>query len=149
MPAERSSRIARPAPPTHAVGAAGGRARCDGVICGALAIAGLIHLLPLPGVLGASLLHRLYGLDIASPDALILLQHRALLFGLLGGFLLGAIRMPIWRTPALLGGLLSASGFLVVAFVVGDFGAPLRRVVIADVVALAALLVAGIVHWRR
>jgi len=137
------------ASPKNGVGAARGRARRDGAIGVALAMAGLIHWLPLPGLFGADALRGLYGLDIASPDALILLQHRALLFGVLGAFLLGAIRQPAWRTPALLGGLISTTGFLVVAIVVGEFGAEVRRVVIADVVALAALLAGGLLHWRR
>ena len=53
----------------------------------ALLIAGAIHLLPLSGVTGAAALERLYGVAVDSPDLALLLRHRAVLFGLLGGFL--------------------------------------------------------------
>lgn len=41
----------------------------------ALLIAGLIHLLPVPGVLGVGVLAKLYGIDVADPNTAILLQH--------------------------------------------------------------------------
>jgi hypothetical protein len=53
--------------------------------------------------------------------------------------LLGAIRWPTGRPPALLFGIASTASFLVVAACADDFGPELRRVVIADVVALLAL----------
>ena len=53
----------------------------------ALLIAGVIHLLPLPGVLGTGNLARLYGITVSDPNTAILLQHRALLFGILGALL--------------------------------------------------------------
>ena len=57
----------------------------------ALLIAGVIHLLPLQGVLGTGNLARLYGVAVSDPNTAILLQHRALLFGVLGVLMLMAI----------------------------------------------------------
>ncbi|MFX7374071.1 hypothetical protein ABTJ00_18850, partial [Acinetobacter baumannii] len=46
---------------------------------------GLLHLLPVDVVLGALQLDRLYGVSTASTRMLLLLRHRAALFGIVGG----------------------------------------------------------------
>jgi hypothetical protein len=107
-----------------------------------LGVAAFIHLLPLAGLFGRAGLERLYGVRIVDPNLLILLQHRALLFGLLGALLLGAVRVPAWRPLALAAGLASTSGFLIVVVANGSHNASLQRVLQADIVALAALLLA-------
>jgi glucan phosphoethanolaminetransferase (alkaline phosphatase superfamily) len=109
----------------------------------ALLIAGIIHLLPVPGVLGATNLGRLYGINVSDSNTAILLQHRALLFGILGVLTLAAIPLPFLRVTAMLVGLVSAASFIVVALWVGNYGAEIKRVVIADVIA-AFLLAAGL-----
>lgn len=109
----------------------------------ALLIAGLIHLLPLPGVMGASALARLYGIEVVDPNTSILLQHRALLFGVLGVLMLGAIAVPGLRVTVLAVALFSAASFIVVALWVGGYNAAIARVIAADVVA-STLLAAGL-----
>lgn len=109
----------------------------------ALLIAGLIHLLPVPGVMGAAALERLYGIEVADPNTSILLQHRALLFGVLGVLMLGAIAVPGLRVAVLAVALCSAASFIVVALWVGGYNAAIARVVTADVVA-SILLAAGL-----
>lgn len=109
----------------------------------ALLVAGLIHLLPLPGVLGPAALARLYGIQVADPDTAILLQHRALLFGVLGLLMLAALPWPALRLPALCIGLASAASFVLVAWRVGGYNPEIGRVVMADIVA-SLLLLAGL-----
>lgn len=104
-----------------------------------LLVAGLIHLLPLAGVLGPATLTRLYGVPVADPNLAILLQHRALLFGVLGLFMLAAAALPPLRLAALLVGLASAASFLLVARWVGGYNTAIGRVVTADLLATAAL----------
>lgn len=116
--------------------------------CAMLLIAGAIHLMPLIGIAGSDPLHRLYALRFDDPGTLLLMRHRALLFGLLGAGLLAAIRFRAWRTPMLVGGIASTAGFLALAFDAGTINAALTRVVIADVVALAALLVAALLATK-
>lgn len=81
----------------------------QGVVTVALVVAGIVHLLPLPGVSGARRLEALDGIPVAEPDLGILLRHRAVLFGLLGGFLLAAAFRPELQAAALLPGFASAS----------------------------------------
>jgi hypothetical protein len=110
----------------------------------ALLVAGLIHLLPIPGVMGASTLARLYGIGVHDPNTAILLQHRALLFGVLGLLMLSAIALPWLRVTAMSVGLFSTASFIVIAVAVGGYNPAIGRVVFADVVA-SALLAAGLV----
>lgn len=142
--------VRNPLPPRHDGPAVVAVSRARGIVCGiALATAALIHLLPLPGLLGTDALRTLYGVAIVDPDLLLLLRHRALLFGLLGAGLLASIRMDAWRTPMLAAGIASTAGFLLLALDTPGFGAALQRVVVADIVALVALLLAAALSPRR
>lgn len=112
-----------------------------------LLVAGLIHLLALSGVLGAERLTALYGLPFDDPNVLLLMRHRAVLFGLLGLFLVVAAFRPRWQRAAILGGLVSVVAFLALA-AGGGYNAQLGRVVTADWVALACLVVGSVAHLR-
>ncbi|WJN59894.1 hypothetical protein OH686_14155 [Pseudomonas sp. SO81] len=113
-----------------------------------LLVAGIIHLLPLAGVLGGERLNALYGLALDEPNLQILMRHRAVLFGLLGALLVAAAFIPGLRNLALLGGLLSVVSFLLLAWSAPLYNGALRRVVVADWVALACLLLALPLHLR-
>lgn len=77
-----------------------------------------------------------------------MLQHRALLFGILGLLMLLAIALPSIRITVLVTGLLSAASFIVVAMWVGDYNPAISRVIRADAVA-SALLAAGLLtEWH-
>jgi hypothetical protein len=113
------------------------------VTTAALVAAGLIHLLPLAGVLGADKLAALYGIPVAGPDLAILMRHRAVLFGLIGVFCLAAAWHEALQWAALLMALASVLAFLALAWGTGGYNGAIARVVTADVIA-AVLLLAGI-----
>jgi hypothetical protein len=108
----------------------------------------VIHLLPLVGVLGPQRLQALYGLAFDEPNLLILMQHRAVLFGLLGAFLLWAAFKPALVALALLAGLVSVLSFLGFALAAPGYNTLIARVVLADWLALALLVVAAALHLR-
>ncbi len=112
-------------------------------------LVGLVHLLPVTGVLGAASLQRLYGLPITDPNLLILLQHRAVLFAMVGGVMVAAAFVPAWRSAAAVVGFISISSFLLIAWSVGGYNALIARVVWIDVVALVLLLGAVLLNVRR
>ena len=114
-----------------------------------LTLAGIIHLFPLPGVLGAGQLTRLYGVSADDPNLGILLRHRAVLFGLLGALLIAAAFRSDLRAVALIAGLVSTVSFLVIAWGVGGYNAQVARVVVADVLAVVLLLLAAAIEWRK
>jgi hypothetical protein len=116
------------------------------LISASLIVVGLIHLLPLPGVLGADKLSALYGIPVSEPNLAILMRHRAVLFGLLGVALIVAAFKPAWQPAALAAGWVSVVAFLALAWSTGSYNAQVGRVVIADVIALISLLV-GTAAW--
>ncbi len=107
-----------------------------------LLVVGIIHILPLSGVLSAARLFELYGMTFDDPNLEILMRHRAVLFGLLGIFLICSAFMPSLQLPALIAGFLSVVSFLYLSYIVGGYNEQVNRIVIADKIALVCLVVA-------
>lgn len=115
---------------------------------GLLMVVGLIHLLPVVGVVGGDRLQALYGITVDDPSLSILLRHRAVLFALVGGLLvMGALVRP-YRWLALVVGLVSVVSFLVLAQAEGGGNAAVQKVVRVDIAALLALLVVAAIESR-
>lgn len=110
---------------------------------------GVIHLLPVPGVMGARALERLYGMTFEHPDLLVLMRHRAVLFGLLGAFLVVAAFRPALQVAAIAAGLVNAVAFVALAWGTGEHGAAIDRVVLADLIAIACLVAAAALRRVR
>lgn len=108
-----------------------------------LLIAGLIHLLALAGVVGGERLAQLYGLPFDEPNLQLLMRHRAVLFGLVGAVLVAGAFVPSLRMAAFIAGFVSVVAFLLLAMPSNGLNAALQRVVGADWIALAALVVAA------
>jgi hypothetical protein len=105
-----------------------------------LAVAAVINLLPVSGVLGPSWLKSLYGLEIVSSDLEILLRHRALLFGIVGTLLLLSVFRPALRATALGVGATSMVSFIVVALIVGGYSPAIGKIIMVDIIGLLALV---------
>lgn len=118
------------------------------IVPAALLVAALIHLVPLVGVLGVAQLQSLYGFDASQPDLAILMRHRAVLFGLLGAFLVLAAFRRALQPLAFVAAFASVGSFLLLAWMVGGYGPELARVVKADLFVLVVLVV-GAVAWFR
>ena len=113
-----------------------------------LTVVGIIHLLPLTGVLGVPRLQALYGMTITDPNLEILMRHRAVLFGILGTSLIYAAFRPGLQLAALITGAVSVISFLVIAGMIGGYNAGIARVVTADIVAVVCLLIGAFAYWR-
>lgn len=109
---------------------------------GALLLAALIHLLPLPGLAGGALLQGLYDLQQLDPAVELLLRHRALLFGLLALALIASIRVRAWRTPFAVLVMLADLSFIVLAALQSSLSSALVRVAAFDLVAVLLLVFA-------
>jgi hypothetical protein len=105
-----------------------------------LVVVGLIHLAPVTGVLGVERLAILYGLAFDEPNLAILMRHRAILFGLLGLFLVFAAFKPGLQNLAFVAGFASVVSFLALAGSAGGYNAQVARIVAGDVVALVCLI---------
>ncbi|MBM4206369.1 MAG: phosphopantetheine adenylyltransferase [Gammaproteobacteria bacterium] len=106
-------------------------------------VVAVIHLLPVIGVSGQERLQALYGARIDSPDLLILMRHRAILFGLLGAVLVIAAFRTELQGFALIAGAVSIVSFLLIALTADSYGPQIQRVVLMDWVALVATAIGG------
>jgi hypothetical protein len=113
-----------------------------------LVLVGLINAFPLIGALGAETLASLYGLAIDDPSLLVLMRHRAVLLGLVGGYLIVAAFRPALRPSALVLGFASMLSFIALAYSVGGINAAVQRVALIDVVACVLLVGATVLHLR-
>ena len=107
-----------------------------------LACAGVINLMPLVGIAGAGALQRLYGIAITDSNLLLMLQHRALLLGMVGAALLTAVWRVQWRVAASVAAMLSMGSYVAIAIAVGDYNTQLQRVMTADGIAIVCVAVA-------
>jgi hypothetical protein len=111
-----------------------------------LVLCTLILLPPVVGMLGVPTLEQAYGVSLAGPDLAVLMRHRALMFGLLGGFILLAVFVRALQPWALLAALLSAGGFVVLAWTTPGHNANLAKVALFDVAAVVFALI-GLAAW--
>ena len=114
-----------------------------------LLVVGLINLFPLIGVISASQINQLYGIQIDSPDLVVLMRHRAILFGLLGAFIIYSAFRQSLQSVACIAGLLSMMAFVLLAFASGNVNAELNKVALIDAVASIALLSVLIARHRK
>ena len=114
-------------------------------------IAAAINLAPGIGAVSSERMAAFYGVDLGDANLQILMRHRAVLFGVVGGLLLVAAFHPPLSTVAYAVGFSSMLSFLVIAWLVGGYGPEIRRVVLLDAVGIAALAAAALVHafWLR
>ena len=109
-------------------------------------VAAAINLAPVLGAASPDRMRSLYGVALEDPNLLILMRHRAVLFGIVGGLLLGAAFHQPLRAVAYAAGFTSMLSFLLIAWLVGGYNPHLGRVVLVDLVGLAALSGAGFVQ---
>jgi hypothetical protein len=118
------------------------------VVTALFVVVALVNLLPVSGVLGAARLEALYAMPFEDEGLLLLMRHRAVLFGLVGGLLLAAAVRPTLRPTAATIGLGSMLSFVVLALPPGAHGAALQRVFWVDVAASVMLILALVLTPR-
>lgn len=110
---------------------------------------GLINTIPVIGIWSGEVLDRLYATGPLSADLLILMRHRALLFGIIGLWVLAAAFRPALRTSAMLAAAVSMGGFVLLAQLQGGYGEKIRGIVTADVIGLVLLALAFVLARKR
>lgn len=117
-------------------------------IVASLALAGIVNVLPLIGVLSGARLQALYGIPFEENNLLVLMRHRAIALALTGSFVLASIWVPAWRTPAMLMVLVSMGAFILLACLQGGYNASIRKVVLVDTLPVLLLIPALWLHLR-
>lgn len=99
-------------------------------------ILALVHLVPALAALAPSRISRLYGIDPGDKSLLVLLQHRAILLGLVGAAFASAAHLESVRWPVLIGGSMSMVGFIIITAAHGQLKSRLGRIALIDAMAL-------------
>ena len=113
-----------------------------------LVIIGVIHLLPVIGVMGSDKLESLYQIATPGQDLELLLRHRAVLFGILGAFFCYASVNPLFQPIAFVAAGTSIGSFLLLAYFTDGTNESLQKIVNADLIALGCLLVAVVLYLK-
>jgi len=114
-----------------------------------LLLTGLLNAYPAIGMFGPRQLHGLYGLDFTEPNLLTLMQHRAVMLGLIGLFMITAAFRSELQPAAFVLGLLSMLSFVLFAGLQGDPNRFIERVAMADIAGAALLFGALILYWLQ
>ena len=114
-----------------------------------LLAAGLINFLPVIGILSAARLESAYGIAVNEPNLTILLKHRALLFGLLGGVILYAAFNRSLQPLAFVLGFVSMLGFILLCWQADDVNPLLKKIAVIDVIGLVLLFGAFLLKITR
>ncbi|MGB0839282.1 MAG: hypothetical protein ACPGXL_04025 [Chitinophagales bacterium] len=113
-----------------------------------LGIASIINLLPALLVFLPNRIASSYGIDVPNANYELLLRHRAVLFGIVGGLMLYAAISQKYYDLAVVVGLVSMVSFVIlVPLVSGDINAALKKVMYVDLVGIA-ILVVGFVLFK-
>ena len=117
------------------------------VIMALLIIVGLINFLPVIGVISATKITQTYSVELASNDLVILMRHRALLFGIVGGFILYSVFTPQHQVVAMVMAAISMVGYLGIMWSVGGYNSSVFKVAIVDIVGIGFLVTAAVLIY--
>lgn len=113
------------------------------------ALVGLLNAYPAIGMLGAKQLRGLYGLRFEDPNLLTLMQHRAVLLGLIGLFLIVAAFRRELQPAGFVLGFASMLSFVVFARLQDEPSRFISKVAMADIAGSALLLMALALYWLK
>lgn len=115
-----------------------------------LLLVGIINTLPvliafLPEKIATS-----YGVTIPDANYELLLRHRAVLFGIVGGWMIYAAFANKYLTSATIIGLISMLSFILLYFLIGQpINAALTKVMKIDVIATVVLIIGFLLYNLR
>ena len=104
----------------------------------------LINILPALSGFSVARLSALYGIESGNETLMTLLQHRALLFGLVAAACVYAVYTPSVRWPVLIGTAVSMGGFIVIAALHGTTSGSLGKIVIVDAIGCVFAVIAAV-----
>ncbi|MFN6089051.1 MAG: hypothetical protein ACK47E_09925 [Cyclobacteriaceae bacterium] len=107
-----------------------------------LFIAGVINLLPAMLAFLPDKISKSYGIDIPNANYELLLRHRAILFGIIGGLMIFSAIVKKYYDIATIAGLISMTSFILLYFLIDkDVSSELKKVMVIDIVATIILLI--------
>jgi hypothetical protein len=117
------------------------------VVTACLILVGLINLAPFLGVISTQKLESAYSVTLAGNDLVILMRHRALLFGVLGSFILYSAYAPLYQSAAMIMGGVSMIGFALLVVDVGGYNQAISKVLFFDILGIILLFIAAALKY--
>lgn len=112
-----------------------------------LFLVGVINFLPIIGVLSLDKINQAYGLSVTDNNLQILLRHRALLFGLIGGFIFYSLFNPQYQYAAIVMAAISMLGYLVLSWSIGGSNPALIKIAQIDILGIVLLIIAVVMRY--
>jgi hypothetical protein len=112
-----------------------------------LFVVGVINVLPVLGVISATRLSQAYAIELNSNDLVILMRHRALLFGIVGGFILYAVFVPRYQAPAMVMAAVAMIGYVFFMWQEGDYNPALHKIMVIDFMGILCLVGAALLKY--
>jgi hypothetical protein len=112
-----------------------------------LIVVGLINFVPIIGVISSQKLESAYSISVVGNDLAILMRHRALLFGILGGFILYSAFSPSYQLAAMIMAGVSMVGFAALVLGTGGYNEAIGKVLFIDVLGILFLIAAAVVKY--
>ena len=112
-----------------------------------LFLVGVINFLPMVGVLSLDKINQAYGLSVTDNNLEILLRHRALLFGLIGGFIFYSLFDPQYQIAAIVLAAISMLGYLYLFWSIGGSNSALLKVAQIDILGVVILMIAVVLRY--
>lgn len=106
-----------------------------------LFVAGAINFAPSLLVFLPQKISDSYGITVPNVDLELLLRHRAVLFGIVGGLMIYSSLAQRYYSVSVIVGLISMASFLVLYFLIGGINEELERVMKVDAIAIVLLVV--------
>ena len=118
------------------------------VITICLVLVGLINFAPVLGLLGASKLNQAYAISLVSHDMILLMRHRASLFGIIGAFVLYSAVTPKYQNAAMLMSFVSMACFVGLMLSGPEYNSALKKVMWVDVAGIVLVCIAASLKFR-
>jgi len=112
-----------------------------------LFLVGVINFLPIVGILSIDRINQTYGLDVNDNNLAILLRHRALLFGLIGGFIIYSIFNSKYQVAAITLAAFSMLGYLYFFYSINNSNPALFKIAQIDILGIALLTIAVLMKY--
>ena len=111
-----------------------------------LFIAGGINILP--SILGfwPKKISESYGIEIPNVDFELLLRHRAVLFGIVGGLMIYSAITKKYYSISVAVGLISMISFVILYFLINGINTELQNVMKIDLVGIAVLIIGFLLY---
>lgn len=112
-----------------------------------LLVVGLINIVPVMGIISAQKLETAYSITLAGNDLAILVRHRALLFGILGAFIVYSAFDPFYQLAAMIMAGVSMVGFALLVLGTGGYNEAIGKVFFVDIIGIFFLLAAAVLKY--